>query len=180
MKKLAILIMGVLFLYSCQQEKTAYVDNETLNENYSALKSSNQKFDNKQQQMQADLQKEGQAFQKKVMEYQEKRDNMSEATRQKREDTLMQEQQQLRQKQQMQQSLFMQQKQNEQDSLKNILKEKIQDYADAHNYTYIFGLTKEDNLMYAADGKNITQDILEELNEGEDTTETAVDTTAAQ
>lgn len=164
MKKFAVLLVAVMGLVSCQQEKTAYVDNVLLKENFNALQENNKDFDSRQNQLKSTLQADYEKFQKKVQDYQGKLESMSKDQQEKRRQELMQEQQQLQQKQQVQQSLFMQQKQKAQDSIEDILKTKIEDYAKSHNYTYIFGANDDDNLLYAADGKDITQDILDEVN----------------
>lgn len=163
MKKIAILLLGLVFMYACQEEKTAFVDSDKLKENYESLATSNKEFDDRQQEMQMELQKEGQGFQQKVEKYQEERESMSQSEQEEREGELMQEQQELQQKQQMQQSLVMQQKQQMEDSLVDVMKGKIKEFADSRNYTYVFG-TGEDNIMYADEGKDITDDVLEELN----------------
>ena len=159
-------------LYSCQQEKTAYMDNQLLKDNYKAMQASNQKFDAQQKSMQSDLQGQAQKFQAKVQDYQEHMESMSRDEQEKQREKLMKEQQELQQKQQMQQSLMMQQKQSAQDSLENIMKTEIKKYAKSHGYTYVFGMNENDNILYAEDSKDITQDILSQLNgeSGETTT----------
>lgn len=164
MKKIVFLLLGAFALISCQQEKTAYVDNGMLMKNYKAMESAKTKLDTRQSRLQASMQAEGEKFQKEVEKYQKNLETMSKKEQNKRREELMKEQQQLRQKQQMQGSLMQKQSKKAQDSLRKVMDGKIADYAEAHNYTYIFGLTDGDNLLYAKDNKNITQDLLKELN----------------
>lgn len=167
MKKFAFLLLGAVTLFSCQQEKTAFVNNDMLSKNYNAMEASNQKLQKQQKEMQESMQAEGEKFQKKVQVYQDNLETMSKEEEQKRRDELMKEQQQLQQKQQMQSQMLQQQNQKVQDSLKEIMDSKVSEYAEAHGYTYIFGANENDNILYAKDSKNITQDVLEELNKGE-------------
>jgi outer membrane protein len=44
------------------------------------------------------------------------------------------------------------------------LNQYIKEYGEKNDYTYIFGATGEGSLMFALDGKNITEQILEHVN----------------
>ena len=50
------------------------------------------------------------------------------------------------------------------DSIVKKIKDYVKDYGKDNNYTYIFGSNESANIMYAEEGLDITQDILEELN----------------
>ncbi len=165
MKKIALLFVAALVLASCQKtEKTAYVDNEVLIKNFTDLTVLNTKFDTQLQSLQEGWQKEGQAFQTKVQDFQENAQGMSQKNRDAKRQELLKEQQSLQQKQRFQQSLLYQQQQTAQDSLEGILKDKIKSYAKSNGYVYVFGANPNNNIYYAEDSKNITQEILDLLN----------------
>lgn len=173
MKKVSGLFLGLLLLVSCQQEKTAYVDNATLREGYEALKELNAKFEKQEEELQRSWQEDGEQFQKKVQEYQEKAPTMSKADEEKERNKLLGEQQSLQQKQQFQQSLYVQQRQNKHDSIQSLILDKVKDYAKAHNYSFVFGANENNNILYAQDGKDITQEVLKELNADQPVKDTA-------
>ncbi len=169
MRKIAFLLVGTLILTACQQQvKTAYVDNDILRQNFEVLQSNNKTFITKQNRLDSILQTEVTQFQKEVQAFQQKAQSMSTADREARRQALLTKQQQLQRKHRFQRSLLTQQEQKTRDSLEKIVKKTVKEYAQTHNYTYIFGANTFDNLLYADESKNITQDILSKLN-GKDT-----------
>lgn len=164
MKKISLLLIASVLLIACDQEKTAFIDNEILSKNYKALEELNTRFDKKADKLQELWNTDIQAFQKKVEEFQQKANSMSTAQLEKRQNELLDEQDQMRQDQQLHQSLLMQQKNNAFDSLEDIVKVKIKEYAKANKYTYIFGANEDNNIFYGDESRDITKDILKELN----------------
>ncbi len=51
------------------------------------------------------------------------------------------------------------------DSMITKVKDFVKDYGEENDYTYIFGSNESANIIYAKEGLDITQEILEELNE---------------
>lgn len=183
MKKIAVLFIGALLLASCQKaEKTAYVDNEVLIKNYTDLTVLNTKFETQLQTLQEGWQQEGQAFQAKVQDFQESAQSMSQSKRDAQRQELLKEQQSLQQKQRFQQSLLYQQQQTAQDSLESVLKKEIKTYAESKGYAFVFGANPNNNIYYADESKDITQDILDILNAdaGASTHSTPADSTVAK
>ena len=89
---------------------------------------------------------------------------MSNAQRQEAEGKLMQKQQQLQQQQQMRSQQLRAESDKEIDSIITKVKTYVKDYGKDNGYTYIFGSNETANIMYAKEGKDITQDVLEEIN----------------
>jgi len=167
MKKFILLFSVLLLLASCEQtsgEKTAYVNNETLFEEFEAFSASTERFDKKQQQLQEEAQREGQKFQQKVQEFQENFQNMSEKEAEETQTQLIQEQQRLETAMQQQESQLRNEMNQTQDSLENILMTKVKEYAEKNNYSYVFGMNENYNLIYANDSKDITEDVLDLIN----------------
>ena len=50
------------------------------------------------------------------------------------------------------------------DSIVDKVKDYVADYGEENGYTYIFGSNESANIMYAKDGKDLTQEILDNLN----------------
>ncbi len=164
MKKIFVLAFGAFLLLSCQEEKTAFVNNETLQDNFEALKETTQKFEKKRQQLQAKIQQHRQQWQEKGQEFQEKLKTMSQAQAQKRQDELLQEQQKQQEALRQEDSSLAESMSSAQDSLERVIKKTIKDIAKKRNYTYVFGMNRDFNILYADDGKDITQEVLKALN----------------
>lgn len=168
MKKILLSLTLVGALVSCnQQGKTAYVDNSELIKEYKDMKSTEERFNKKMEKLKGELDAVAQEFQKEVQEYQEKSSSMSQKQRQEREQELMQKQQQLQQQQQMQSNKLRQESDQAIDSLVDQVKDFVADYGEKNNYTYIFGSNESANIMYAEEGKDITDEVLKELNKEE-------------
>lgn len=164
MKKLCLLIVGTSFLISCAQEKTAYVNNTKLIQEYKGMQDTEAKFTKKSEAVNKVMDSLATAFQQEVKEYQSAAEGMSVTTRQEKEQVLMAKQQQLRQQQQAVGGALNQQSTKAIDSIITVVKDFVAEYGKKNNYTYIFGSTEAANIMYAKEGEDITTEILSELN----------------
>lgn len=164
MKKLPLLVLGTVLLVSCNQEKTAYVDNTKLIQDYKGMKDTEAKFTKKSETITKNLDSIASGFQQEVQAYQKASEGMSASERQKKEEELMGKQQQLRQQQQTIGKVLNQQSTQAIDSIITVVKDYVAEYGKANGYTYIFGSTETANIMYAKEGKDVTEEILTELN----------------
>ena len=165
MKKLSIILLIGIGAVSCNQEKTAYVENERVVDEYYKLENMRNKYDKKQEALKKEVDSLAAPFQKLYDEYMEKRESMSDSERQQKEQQLRQMQQQIRAKQNQQGQQIQQQRGEEADSLINVMENKIAEYAKQKGYTYIFGSNQSSNILYGDKSKNITDDVIEVLNE---------------
>ena len=161
------MLLVALGSLSCSQEKTAYVDNEKVAEEYYKLKDMRERYDKKQAELSKEIDSLAAPFQKLYDEYMEKRDNMSQKNRQQKEQQLRKMQQQIRAKQNQESRKLQQERGAEADSLVKVMEDKIADYADNKGYTYIFGSNQSSNIIYGDKSKNITDDVIKMLNEGQ-------------
>lgn len=168
MNKIIGLFLVSLFLVSCQQEKTAYVNNQKLQDNFDALKKTTERFEKKRQKLEARVQEEGQKFQDKVEEFQNKAATMGKANAEKRQKELVLEQQRLQNAFQQEDNKLREEMSNVQDSLEKVMKNEISKYAKAQNYTYIFGENADFNILYAENSKDITDEVIKSLNKKEE------------
>ena len=164
MKKLLMILVLAVFLTSCNQEKTAYVDTTKLIQEYKEMKDVEAEFSTKSDSVRKELDAVAKVFQQEVQEYQSEMSSMSEAKRKEKEQELMQKQQRIQQQQQMQGNQLKQQSDAMIDSVVNKVKDYVGDYGKENGYTYIFGSNESANIMYAEDGRDLTEEILEELN----------------
>ncbi|MBW2961546.1 OmpH family outer membrane protein [Mesonia aestuariivivens] len=172
MKKIALVIFGAAILTSCDQDKTAYVDNTILIQDFKEMKETEAIFNERSEKLQRNLDSVAKAFQAEVQEYQSKSQSMSAAQRQEKEQELMQKQQMLSRQQQMQSGQLRQESDKIIDSLITKVKDFVGDYGKDKGYTYIFGSNESANIMYAKEGKDITDEVLEALNKEYGVTET--------
>lgn len=162
-KLLAVLVLGAA-LTGCDQHKTAYVDTTRLIQEFSEMKEVEADFTERSQRLKQELDSAARGFQQEVQAYQERMGNMTQAQRQETEQELMQKQQMLQQQQQMRSGQLRQESDQVVDSLIKRVKGFVQDYGERNNYTYIFGSNESANIMYAEEGLDITDEVLEELN----------------
>jgi outer membrane protein len=168
MKKIIFSLAVITTLMSCQNEKTAYVDNTVLIQDYYKMKQTEARFDKKSQAMSAELDSVARKFQEEVQEFQEGMNRMSTQDRERRQGELMQKQQRLQQQQQQKSQMLRQESDAAIDSLITEVKDFVADYGNENGYTYIFGSNESANIMYAKEGLDITDEILEQLNEGQE------------
>jgi len=168
MKKIILSLAIVGFMSSCNQEKTAYVDNTVLIQDYYKMKSTEARFEKKSKALSDELDSIAGEFQKEVEEFQDKMGRMSNQQREQRQNELIQKQQRLQQRQQQQSQILRQESDQAVDSLITEVKEFVGNYGKEKGYSYIFGSNESANIMYAKEGLDITEEILEQLNSKED------------
>lgn len=171
MKKLLMVVLIAAAITSCSDQKTAYVDTSVLIKEYKEMKDVEADFTQRSEKIKGELDSLAQNFQQEVQEYQEKMGSMSPSQRQEREQELMQKQQSIQRQQQMVGNQLRQESDVAIDSIVDKVKGYVKDYGKKNNYTYIFGSNESANIMYAKEGLDITQQILEELNKGYETKE---------
>jgi outer membrane protein len=168
MKKLLVVLFLGTVLTGCNGDKTAYVDTTKLIQEFSEMKAVEADFNQRSEKLKMELDSVAKGFQQEVMEYQENRATMSEAERKAAEQELMQKQQMLQQQQQMRSGQLRQESDVVIDSLITRVKNFVKVYGEENGYKYIFGSNESANIMYAEEGLDITEEILNELNAGEE------------
>lgn len=169
MKKLLIVLSFGAILTSCDNEKTAYVDTSELMKEYSEMKEVEADFTVRSENLKKELDSMSADFRQEVQEFQENAATMSQAEKEAKQQELMQKQQMLQQQQQMKSGQLRQESQMMMDSMINKVKGFVEEYGKENDYTYIFGSNESANILYAKEGKNITQEVLAELNDNADT-----------
>lgn len=171
MKKLLMVILVAAGLTSCEKQKTAYVDTTKLIQEYTEMKEVEAEFTTKSDMVKSRLDSVARSFQQEVQEYQQNMGTMPTAQRQEVEEVLMRKQQSIQQQQQQMGNQLRQESDVVIDSIVSKVKEYVKDYGKENGYTYIFGSNESANIMYAEEGLDITQEILENLNKGYKKTE---------
>ena len=166
MKNLLCILFLAVTLISCNEQKTAYVDTTVLIQEYSEMKDIEAEFTARSEDLKRELDSSAMVFQQEVQAYQEEMGSMSQEERQATEAELMQKQRLLQQQQQAQSIALRSESDAVVDSVVTKVKDFVEEYGEENGYTYIFGSNESANIMYAKEGLDITDEILEELNAG--------------
>ncbi len=164
MKKILFSLTLVATLMSCQGEKTAYVDNTVLIQEYSKMKTTEAKFEKRSQALSNELDSIAAIFQQEVQEFQSNVKSMSAQGRERRQGELVQKQQMLQQRQQQKGQVLRKESDQAIDSLIAEVKKHVGNYGKEKGYAYIFGSNESANIMYAKEGLDITEDVLLVIN----------------
>jgi len=164
MKKL---LLG-LFLFgaaACQQNKIAYVDNIRLLDGFNEKVSAEAKYKSMTDALNQKRDSISKAFQLEVQAFQARAESMSQKNAQEEGGILQQRGQLIGQQLQQEEQLLQQQGQAEMDSIVSKVKKAIESFGEANGYTYILGGGDGSSVLYGQDSKDVTDAILEALNE---------------
>ena len=164
MKKLFLVVFIAAGITSCNEQKTAYVDTTKLIQEYSEMKDVEAEFNTRSETVKGQLDSLAISFQREVQEYQQNMNSMTTAQRQEIEEGLMRKQQAIQQQQQRMGNQLREESDVVIDSIVGKVKTYVKEYGKENGYTYIFGSNESANIMYAEEGLDITQEILEKLN----------------
>ncbi len=163
-KKIILLAVTSMLLFSCQQEKTAFVNNEVLIEKYQERIDIEDKYKVLVEALAAKKDSIGKALQEEGLALQAKGANMSPAKQQELYGPYMQKRQQLQQQLQQEEQVMAQESQKEIDDLLKKIDGAIESYGSENGYTYIFGKNKVGSVLYGAEKNDITTVVLDKLN----------------
>lgn len=166
MKKISFLIIISVGLLSCQQDKTAFINNSEVMDGFEKLKQTEDDFAKEEQAMKTSIDSlvAESGYQELVQEYQTNKDKMSKAKEEELYNQIMQIQQRLGQQQQMASQQFQLRKNSELNSLNDSLKSFVKEYGKSNGYTYIYGANDSGSIMYADESLDITEEIIKALN----------------
>ena len=159
------ILIAILFLVSCKQDKIGYVDTVRL------MDSSNEKNDieSKYQLKSTALNKKrdsiSQAFQIEAQALQTKVQSLSQSKAQEEYELFQQKSQFMGQQLQQEEQLLQIQGQTEMDSLVSRVRVQITDYGKANGYTYILGGGEGGSVLFGDDQKDLTDEILKIIND---------------
>jgi len=164
MKKivLAIFLLGVV---ACEQDKIGFVDNVKLMEGYQEKVDIESKFKIKADALGRKRDSISQAFQIEAQAFQTKAQSMSQTKAQEEYGMLQQRGQFMGQQLQQEEQQIQLEGQAEMDSLISKVKKEINGYGKSNGYTYILSGGDGGSVLYGAETKDLTQEILKILNE---------------
>jgi len=164
MKKL-LLVAFVILSASCNQTKIAYINVEDLMKDYDGTKALEETLKEKQEAMSKELDSISAPFQTKVQEYYQNAQNMSASKRAQTEQELQQEQQVLQGRQQQAGQALQQENQLLSEAITKKVDSFVSVYSKANGLNLVLGTSGNGTVMYGDDNLNVTNAILELLNE---------------
>jgi len=164
MKKIIILLIAVITLSSCTQQKIGYVNSSDLMKEYKAVKDLEKEIKDKQTLLQEKYKQVALAFEKEVQEFQSKSKKLSRKKGEARYQELMYKQQQIQQNQQQESAALQQESQDKMDDLIDDMKDLVKEYAVKNSYTYILGTNESGNVLYGEKQFDLTETILDVIN----------------
>lgn len=152
---------------ACNQTKVAYIDVDEILKEYEGAKDAEKEIQAESMKISSEIEQMTMSFQAKVQEYQKNSATMSAADKQKTEQELMQEQQQIQRGQQMVQQQMQMMSQTKIEELNTEIELFLEGYAKSNGYSYILGTSQQTKtVMYGESSMDITDKVLESLNEG--------------
>jgi len=165
MKNIILVALAIVTLVSCDSSlKTGFVDNGELINKYQEKIDIEAKFKTKVETFQKRTDSTGRAFQMEAQAFQEKAQKMTDAQAQQEYQVLSQKQQMLQQRIQVEEQEIQQQSQVQIDPLISKVKKYVKEYGEKNGYTYIFGSNDAGSVMYGKEENDLTETILEALN----------------
>lgn len=166
MKKLIVLAIVALGLYSCQQpSKIGFVDNSELINEYQEKKDLEARMKTKIENFQKKNDSIGRAFQLEVQDAQIKAAKMSKSKQDALMGQLQQKQGMLQQQYQVEENAIKQESQSLNDSLLSKIKDYVAEYGKTNGYDYILGKNEYvGTVYYGKEETNLTKELLEALN----------------
>ncbi len=163
MKKV-LLIIFITTLSSCNQTKIAYVDVEALMKDYKATVALEDEYKSEQEKIAKKLDSMGAPFKTKLANYYQNAKKMSAKKRSETEQALQQEQQMLQMMQQQASQELQNSTQKKSEEITKRIDSFVANYAKEKGYNLIIGTSGKGTVMYGDDNINITDEILEILN----------------
>jgi outer membrane protein len=166
MKKIICGSLLILTVVSCQHtEKIGYVDNTVLINEYQEKKDIEERLNAKIAAFQKRTDSLRKIFQLDVNEAEIKARNMTQANIQKLSQELQERESILSQRVQLEQQQISQESRTQNDSLIKKIRDFVKDYGQKNGYSYILGSNEGGSVMYGKSENDLTQTILDLLNE---------------
>lgn len=145
----------------------AFVNTDTLLEKFESFKKMRSGFEKRSSQAENELGGRIRALESEYMEVQKKiqAGTMTETLIKDAEQTLMRKQQELAMLREQKTGQLMEEEKNMTKKLNDQIFDYMQEYAPAHGLKYVLGYTRGGGILYAADSLDITEAVLQGLNE---------------
>lgn len=159
----ASLVAFSVWMYSTQR-KVAYVDSNELMSNYKGMKDAKQEYEGKMKVWKANVDSLMMGWEKELKAYEKERRTMSKKEIKLKEELLRNKQEQIGNYQKAVQENAMKEEQMATQTVVNQVNDFLKEYGKEHSYDFIYGANASGNIVYANEGYDITQEVLEGLN----------------
>jgi outer membrane protein len=163
MKKIVIAI-ALISLWSCQQDKTGFVDNVRLMEGYKDKIAVEERYAEQRKAFEMKRDSISRAFQIEAQAVESQVKSMSQNKAQETFNNLQQKGQRIGQMLQQEEQQMTQMGQANMDSVVQKVRKEIEAFGKANGYTFIFGGGEGGSVLYGEGSKDITDEILKVLN----------------
>lgn len=170
--KYIYIILAVIVAYICTDVfylnnkglKTAYVDNAKLLNEYEGMLDARARYQDKAKDWDANIDTLSSSFQEMLVAYEKKAAGMGKEARKKEEELLNQKKSDLLRYQKATADKAKEEEAALTTELINEVNIYIKQYGKENGYTYIFGANSSGNIVYADNAKDITDEIVAEMN----------------
>ena len=147
-----------------QGQLIAYVNVDTLEEQYILFKEKKASLEKRQQAIESTLQAKAQAFQREVAAFQEKAPTMTQSEGEAAQESLYKKQAELEEMRDRFAKSFMAEQEDFNQQLNNSLDSFLLEYNADKRFTYILSYTKGGSILYTDPAFDITRDVVEGMN----------------
>ena len=152
------------FFYFQSSSELVYVDVNKLMDGYERTKTERAKFEEKATAMQANVDSLIGGWQEELKTYEKERSSMTEKELELKQELLANKQQQIGNYQQAIQKQIQEEDQKATQTVINDINDFVKEFGKKNKYKIIFGAGGSGNIMYADDGTDLTEEVLEGLN----------------
>ena len=161
---IALLLSTFSFFYFQSSSELVYVDITKLMDGYDRADVEKTKFEAMASKMQANVDSLIANWQEELKIYEKERSSMSSKEVDLKKELLANKQQQISNYQQAIQRQIDEEDEKASRTVINDINDYVKQYGKEHNYKIIFGASGGGNIMYAQEGTDLTQEVLEGLN----------------
>jgi outer membrane protein len=165
MAVLALLISAGAIVMSFTNSDLVYVDVNKLLEGYDRTKVEREAFNKKTMAMKANVDSLMTNWQDELKAYEKERSSMTKKELELKQQLLQNKQQQIGHYQQAIQKQIQEEDQKMTQTVINDINDYVKEYGKKHGHRVIFGAQGSGNIMYAQEGADLTNKILQGLNE---------------
>lgn len=161
---LAILVSCAAFFYAQKSSELVFVDVNKLLDGYKRTKVVRAEFTKKATTLKANVDSLVSGWQNELKDYEKNRSKYSKKELALKQELLGNKQQQINNYQQAVQKQVQEEDKKSTQTVINDINDYVKEYGKKNKYQIIFGASGSGNIMYAAEGTDLTQKVLEGLN----------------
>ena len=165
MKKTILGILVLILVWSCSQEKSAFVDNTKLVNDYQEKKDFEASYQKRIDAYNKKRDSLSQLLQIEASQFQAEANKLSQKVAQEKYNQILQKQQFMQQQFSLEEQQLRKEGQDKIDSLVKKVKNFVKDYGEENGYTYILGANEAGSVLYGKSEKDLTETLLKALND---------------